>query len=423
MDNKKTIKNTFMLYLMTIAKMIFPLLTLPYLTRVLSKNVYGTVSYVKSCMVYFQLFIDFGFLLSATKDIVLHKDDKEGLSYIFGETLLAKIFISILCVIFLIILLITLPILRNNIIYTILAFIAIFLSVFLPDFLFRGLEKMEFVTITYVVMKGVSTILTFVFVKNDNTVLFVPILDIIGTLVAVAISWIFVIKEKIRIKISNLYSVFIKIKDSFSYFASNIATTAFGAFITIVLGVFYVEEEVALWTVSLQIIQAIQNLYSPISNGIYPQMIKHKSLKFFHKIILFLTPIIIVGCIMCYFLGDIAIIIIGGEEYLDALPIFFALIPLLFTSFYSIMYGWPTLGTIGKAKEVSIITSITAVLQCLSIVGLILFNKLTFINVAITRNLTELFMMMCRIIFTYKYKNCFIAEHDDSNEGVEINEF
>ena len=61
MKNNKVLSNTIMLYIMSIAKLIFPLLTLPYLTRVLSSDAYGFVSYVKSCMVYIQLLVDFGF--------------------------------------------------------------------------------------------------------------------------------------------------------------------------------------------------------------------------------------------------------------------------------------------------------------------------------------------------------------------------
>ena len=52
---------------MNIAKMLFPLLTLPYLTRVLSTDCYGSVVYVKSVTTYLQLLVDFGFVLSATK--------------------------------------------------------------------------------------------------------------------------------------------------------------------------------------------------------------------------------------------------------------------------------------------------------------------------------------------------------------------
>ena len=60
---------------MNIAKMLFPLLTLPYLTRVLSTDCYGSVVYVKSVTTYLQLLVDFGFVLSATKSIVQARED------------------------------------------------------------------------------------------------------------------------------------------------------------------------------------------------------------------------------------------------------------------------------------------------------------------------------------------------------------
>lgn len=54
---------------MNIAKMMFPLLTLPYLTRVLTADCFGVVAYVKAVMQYMQLIVDFGFVLSGTKDM------------------------------------------------------------------------------------------------------------------------------------------------------------------------------------------------------------------------------------------------------------------------------------------------------------------------------------------------------------------
>ena len=66
MKQKNVLKNIIMLYGMSIAKIVFPLLTLPYLTRVLSVESYGVVSYVKAVMQYMQLGVDFGFMLSGT---------------------------------------------------------------------------------------------------------------------------------------------------------------------------------------------------------------------------------------------------------------------------------------------------------------------------------------------------------------------
>ena len=92
----KVLGNTVMLYIMTFAKMVFPLITLPYLTRILTVDGYAVVSYVKSAMIYMQILLDFGFLLSATKDIVKVIDNSQSVSEILGETLQAKFLLAIL---------------------------------------------------------------------------------------------------------------------------------------------------------------------------------------------------------------------------------------------------------------------------------------------------------------------------------------
>ena len=62
MDKQKSkvlVKNTIMMYLLSIAKMIIPLISLPYLTRVLSVECYGGISFAKSIIAYLQILVDF----------------------------------------------------------------------------------------------------------------------------------------------------------------------------------------------------------------------------------------------------------------------------------------------------------------------------------------------------------------------------
>lgn len=84
-----------MLYGMNIAKLVFPLLTLPYLTRVLSVQSYAAVAYTKSVMSYMQILVDFGFLLSGTKDVVQACQNNQSLGKVTFEILLARIVLTI----------------------------------------------------------------------------------------------------------------------------------------------------------------------------------------------------------------------------------------------------------------------------------------------------------------------------------------
>ena len=96
--NKKTIANILSLYGFSFAKIVLPLLLLPYLTRVLSVESYGLVAYTKSLVAYFQLFIDFGFVLSGTKKIAKFRDDRNKINGIIGDIMIARISLAIISI-------------------------------------------------------------------------------------------------------------------------------------------------------------------------------------------------------------------------------------------------------------------------------------------------------------------------------------
>lgn len=405
--NNNMINNTIMLYLMTIAKIIFPLITLPYLTRILSVDNYGVVSFVKSYMVYIQLVVDFGFSLSSVKDIVEANNDKKSIGIITGQTILAKLILSAISLVATLILCPFIPLLGNNLLYTLLSFFVIVLSSFLMDFLFQGIEKMHVMTISFVIMKLISTSLTLVLVKSDLDILWIPMLDIISSIIAIIFTLREVHKYKIPIKIKTLKKSIELIKESSVYFISNFATTAFGALNTLLIGIAMDSTQVAYWSVALQLIAAVNAMYSPIVNGIYPQMVREKSLLLIKKILYIFMPIVFVGCTVFFISAKFIVLIVSGEEYLYSVTVLRYLIPILLISFPVMVTGWPTLGAIGKAKETTITTTVTAVAQVLGLIVLMLINKFTLINVAILRCLTELLMLILRIRYCYIFSNEF----------------
>lgn len=409
-------KNTFMLYLIAVVKLILPLLTMPYLTRVLSEQAYGLVSYVKNCMTYMTLIIDFGFILSSVKDIVNADGNLEKIGEIAGNTFFAKFLLSLVAFAVLIIMIFAVPILKVNVLFVMLSFVAVAVSLFLADFLFRGIEKMEHITTIFLISKSITTALTFIFVKGDSSILWVPILDIIGNTVAVVITLIIIRKLNIKLKMTGFKDCFAMIKDSFIYFLSNISATAFTAFNAFIIGIYFTDlTEVAHWSLCLNIISAIQGLYAPICNGVYPHMIKEKSLSFIHKLLAIFMPVVIIGCILCFVLAKQALFLLGGEKYVEAYTLFRWMIPILFFSFPVQIYGWPTLGAIGKQKQNTITLIIAAIAQVLGIFLLIFIKQFNLISLAILRWSTELIMLIARVLVVYKNKKYFVSKKNKSN--------
>lgn len=408
MRENRLIHSTLMLYIMNIAKLIFPLLTLPYLTRVLSVEKYAVVTYVKAVMTYAQLVIDFGFILSATKDIVMANKDKTKIGYITGDVILGKGILAVASFIVVVAVSCMVPMLWQNMMFVFLSFIAVALTVFFADFLFRGLEKMQVMTIRYLITRSITTILTFVMIKNDTNILLIPLLDIIGNIVAAIWVWTEIRKIGIRIRIKSLKSAMVKIKESCIYFLSSMATTAFGALNTLFVGGFCIASDVAFWGLAMQLVNAVQALYTPVTNAIYPHMVREKNFKVIKTTLAIFLPLIAVGCLLIYYGADAILLLIGGQKYAVAAPLLKWFIPLLFVSFPAMLFGWPALGAIGKTKETTKTTVVTAIAQVCGLFFLIGVNRFTLENLALLRASTELLMCGMRMGYCYKYRDLFV---------------
>ena len=409
MSKNKVLSNTFMLYIMSFVKLILPLLTMPYLTRVLSEEAYGLMSYVRSYMTYMQLFVDFGFILSSVKDIVKANDDKKEIGTIAGNTIVAKAILTLGAAIAMFAICISMETLRINWLYVLLSFISVATTIFLLDFLFRGIERMHYITIIFLITKSISVVLTFLFVKDDSTMMWIPVLEIIAHIVSSILSLCFLKKLEIRIRFSKMKDCFRMIKDSFTYFLSSVATTAFSALNTLIIGIYITDMAVvAHWSLCISMVSAIQGLYGPICNGVYPHMIKERSLRFIHKVMAIMMPVVIAGCIFSFVIAKEALWIVGGEKYISATPVFRCMIPILLFSFPAQLYGWPTLGAIGKVRENTATTIISAVIQIVGLGVLLVINNFNLITLALLRSTTEAILMALRMAVVYRNRKTFV---------------
>lgn len=407
MKNNRIIKNTFMLYLLTAAKIILPLVLLPFLARIFTKETYGLLNYVKAIMQYLQLFVDFGFLLSATKDIACTSKDKAKLNYIVGETVLSKLVLAFMALIFLVILIVNSKLLKDNFVFVFLSFIPVILSCFFMDFFFRGIEEMHVLTLWFVVMRGLSTLLTLYFVRSDQDLLWIPVWEIVGSTAALVLIIVEVRKRNLRLYIYNFKSILMRIKASSIYFLSDVSSTIFTIFNTILVGVYLNVVQVADWTMCLNIVSGIQMLYSPITGGIYPYMVKNKNLFLIRKILVIIMPLIFLGCVILYVFSPFILSVVGGEKYIKDADLLRAFIPLIIISFPTLLLGWPCLGAIEKQNENTYTTLIASFIQIFGLISLVYFDSFKLINIALLRGITELLLLIMRLFFVVKNRNLF----------------
>lgn len=396
-------KNTFWLAIFQLAKMVFPFLILPILTRRLSVETYGNLTFIKTVMNFLQIFLDFGFMLSATKEIAKIKNDTNKIQQIMADTLLARLLLGGIGFLLIIILSFFFPILGNNFLFTITSYLTVFLSIFLFDFLFRGLEIIHVMTIRFIVMKTISFLLTIFFVRQDHQIILIPLFDILSSVIAIILVAFELQKRNFRLIRPKLKSSIYSLKISLIYFLSDVSATAFNAISTIIIGLVFSSTEVALFGVSIQIIGAIQALLGQLSSGIYPIMVRQKSRKFIQQIFQKTIPLVFLFTGLIIVLLPLALQVLAGDKYAAAHPIIQILAITIFFSFINTLLGWPTLGVINQQNKVTLSTIISTVFNLISLILLYLSSNLNLYSVAITRVITEIILFCIRLYYYKKY--------------------
>lgn len=394
----KFYKNTAWQYGLQIIKYVLPLITLPYLTRVLEPEGYAIYAYVLAFMGFAQVVVDFGFNLSGTKQIAKANSALEA-GEVFGAITEARL---VLCVVVGLLCAVVgsfIPIIRENAVYSLLAYLAVCGRALTPDFLFQGKEQMAPLTTRYFVSKGTSTILTFVVVHSVADILWVPVLDIIAS--AIALTWSTVVaKRRFGINIIPVpFGVCWKeLLRSGYYCLSNMASSTFSGLITLIIGLAITDTvQISYWSLAMTAIGAVQALYTPITNSLYPHMVVGGDYGFARKLALISIPFVTAGTITFYFLSEFIVLVLGGEEYLDGVYILQLLTPVLWFSFYGMFFGWPVLGAVGKVKELTATTIISAIFGIVCLLGVWAFGYANMAAFCIVRNLTEILMCVLRV--------------------------
>lgn len=403
-SRKKTLfQNTILLYILTFSNQLLNLITIPYQTRRLQPEFYGKIGYATALMTYFQLFMDFGFILSATREVALSKDNKKELSKIFTAVTLCKIFLGLT-------LFVTITVIwgiksnrNDDYVLIILYFFVALTNTLLPDFMYRGLELMKTITYRSVGIKLFFTCMIFLVLKGKEDLYWIPILTIIGNVVSFLIIYLHL---KVYLHISFCFTKLSYIRQMFtsssSFFLSRIAATAYGAINTIILKILYPTGNIlGYYTSSDKIIIAARSGFAPICDSMYPYMVKNKDYLLIKKLLFIVTPILVIGCLIVGIWAEDFCWLLFGPEFTEAALILRFLLPIIPIDFISYLIAFPVLAPLGKITQANFSNIIGAILQISLFFLLLILGKLSVITICIATCFTEISVCVYRVIVAF----------------------
>lgn len=405
-DKKRLLSNFFSLSLLQLFSYILPLLTLPYLVRKLGVENYGLVIFAQSFISFFSILVDYGFNLSATRELAVNRKNKDKVREIYSSVLIIKFFIFLFAFLIFSLIVFSFEKFSSHLALFYLTFLSVFGQAFFPLWFFQGMERMKYITLINISSRTLFTLAIFIFIRGESDYLLLPFLNALGMILSSFYAF-YLIKKKFKVsftlqKFSSLKFYF---KDSSHFFLSRLSVSLYTSANAFILGIFTNNASVAYYSIAEKLYQAMQTFYGPITQVLYPYIAKERKIAFFKKVFYLLTSLNILGILFLYFAGAwIFAILFGHKITLESLKVFHILLLANVFVIPSILLGYPFLGALGFAKNVNSSVIFGSLFHLLGIFILILTKNITIYNLAYMIIFTEIFVLSLRISSTRKKK-------------------
>lgn len=405
-DKKRLLSNFLSLSVLQAFTYVLPLITLPYLVRVLGVDKFGLVIFAQSFIIFFNVLVDFGFDLSATREVSIHRDDKKKLTEIFSSVMIIKFIL--LWVSFIILSIIIFSFKKFSVDWKLyyFTFLGVIGQALFPIWYFQGLERMRYIATINIVSKLIFTIAIFIFVQDNTDYILVPILNGLGVIVVGLYSVLIIRKDfQQSFQIQSMHTLIIYFKDSSQFFLSRISVSIYTSANAFVLGLFTNATMVGYYSIAEKLYMAIQSLYQPIVQVLYPYVAKEKNIRLFKKIFYSVVGLNIFGVVFLYFFGEYIFALLFTKEIgRESIFVFKILLIANLIVVPSILIGYPFLGALGFAKYANVSVIYASIAHIIGLSFLALINSITIYNVAITVIFTQIIDFIYRFYGLYKNK-------------------
>ncbi len=409
------LKNTIMLYIMQFSTYFLSFIVVPYETRVLGETYYGKLGVATAIMVYFQLVIDFGFILSATEDVARHREDKTRISKILTAVTVSKLLLTAGSVIVLAVLCRVFEPWREDTVFYMLFLAATAVNSLIPDYLYRGLEQMEAITVRTVAIKAFFTVMIVVLLKRPEQYCLIPILNIIGYAVALlCVYWHLYRRLHITFVRCSPQEIWAHFRRSSTFFYSRIATSVYTASNTVILSLIPAGAgTVGYYTLADKLVTTAKSGLSPISDSMYPYMTKNRDFKLVWKILKIVMPVIVGGCAVVFVFARPLCEIVFGAGYGDAAPVLRAMLPVVIVILPSYILGFPTLSAMGLSRYANYSVVFGSALHVVNLIALYVTGNMNMVTLGVLVSVAEIAILLFRIAVIWKHRALLHAEQED----------
>jgi len=407
-DNIKSIKFNFIMnFILTVSNFLFPLITFPYVSRVLLPEGTGKVAFALSIVSYFTLFASFGVATYGIRAIAQVRDDKDRLSKTMHELLFINIISMIIVYIALVIAISVVPkFAMEKELFWVTSLFVLFTIIGI-EWLYKGLEKYQYITIRTIVFKIASLFLVFLFVKEKSDYIifaFISIFAIVGSGVLNLINS----RKLINYILYSEYEFKKHLKPMFVLFLTSMAIAIYTSLDEGLLGLLSSPEQVGYYNAAVRVKGILFTLITSLGVVLLPRLsyyVENHMETEFHEALAKSTNFIIViaASVVIFFtlFAKETILILAGENYVASIiPLQIVVWALILSAITNIL-GIQILLPLKKDKQ--LLFSVLCAATVDVIANFLLVPKLAAVGTALSVIAAELSVLIVQIIILRQY--------------------
>jgi len=255
---------------------VLPIIILPFLFRQLGPEKFGLIAFAQAFVQYFMILIDYGFNVTATKEISLAQDKHDKICKVFYGVMTTKLILAMVSLLILVTIVYFVPKFKADGLVYVLSFGAVIGNVLFPLWFFQGTEKMKYIANLNIIGGFVYALFIFSFIKGPSDYLAVPIITSGVSLMTGVLGQYFVCKEfNVPFRFAGLKDIREQLINGWNVFISVVAINAYTTTRVFAVGLLTNNSLTGFYSIAEKIANAVQTfpLYS-FSQAIFPRLSK-----------------------------------------------------------------------------------------------------------------------------------------------------
>ena len=357
MEQKSIKKNFILNATLSALNVIFPLLTFPYVTRVLGPDNLGKIRFVSSFVQYFVLFSQLGLPTLGVREVAKVRDDKAKLTKLVQELLIINLIVSAIAYTILFFCFLTVDkVIDNKALIVVFSF-NIFFNAIGIEWMYKGLEEYGYITVRSVLFKLLSVAAIFLFIHSESDNLIYGIILVLATSGSYLCNFVHA-RKYVSLKYVGGYEFKRHIKNALIFLGMSAATTIYTNLDSIMLGFMTTDTEVGYYDTAVRVKSVLITLITSLGAVLLPRAsyyIERGLMDEFKRITTkaldFVWCISLPFMLYCMIFAYPIIMVLGDVEYEPSVPAMIVISPTIFLIGMSNIFGIQMLVPMGLEKR------------------------------------------------------------------------